>query len=227
VSATRGLLAGKVALVTGSSRGIGRAIVLELADHGADVVVNYVRHAEAGRATAAAARGKGVRAIAVRAHAGEADDIGTLFDTVRQEFGGVDILLCNAASGVFRRLLEVDDQAWDWTMNINTRSALRCIQRAVPMMEARGGGRIVTVGSAWTDRTLPLYGMTGLSKGALTALTRYLAVELAASGPRRKGSRQSWPTRTRPRHHRGRAASPVVVERLSCGKPVALLNIEA
>jgi enoyl-[acyl-carrier protein] reductase III len=172
-------LAGKVALVTGSSRGIGRATLLELAAHGADVVVNYFRNGDMARETADVARAHGVRAIAVRAHCGKPDDVRTLLHTVEREFGGLDILVCNAASGVFRPILDVDDQAWDWTMNVSTRSVLWAAQLAAPMMEARGGGHLVTIGSSYSERVLPTYGMIGVAKGALEALTRYLAVELA------------------------------------------------
>lgn len=176
-----GSLSGKVALVTGSSRGIGRAIVLELASRGADVVVNSFRHRAEGEATAEAARAHGVRALAVPAHLGKADDIEALFEAATR-FGGVDILVCNAASSVFRPLLDVDEQGWNWTMDVSLRSALLCVQRAAPMMESRQWGRIVTIGSAWTSRVRPNYGMIGIAKGGLEALTRYLAVELAGKG---------------------------------------------
>lgn len=181
VTAQPGSLSGKVALVTGSSRGIGRATVLELASRGADVIVNYFRHRMDGEAAADSARAHGVRAVAVRAHLGKATEIDALFEAANG-FGGVDILVCNAASSVFRPLLQVDDQGWNWTMDISLRSALLCAQRAAPHMEARHWGRIVTVGSAWTTRVQPNYGMVGIAKGGLDALTRYLAVELAPSG---------------------------------------------
>lgn len=122
-----------------------------------------------------------MRALAVRAHVGKASDIEALFEAA-STLGGVDILVCNAASSVFRPLLEVDEQGWNWTMDISLRSALLCAQRAAPLMEARQWGRIVTVGSAWTTRVRPRYGMIGVAKGGLEALTRYLAVELAAKG---------------------------------------------
>lgn len=175
-------LAGKVALVTGSSRGIGRAILLELARQGADGVVNFFRHGAAGEATAAEVRSQGARAIAVRAHVGRPAEVAALFDAARQAYGGIDILICSAASSVFRPLLAVDQQGWDWTMDISVRSVLLCAQHATPMMEARGQGRIVTIGSAWSARVQPNYGMAGIAKGALESLTRYLAVELAPRG---------------------------------------------
>jgi enoyl-[acyl-carrier protein] reductase III len=176
------VLAGKVALVTGGSRGIGRAICLELAGRGADVVVNFFRHGEAGRETAAAARARGGRAVAVRADVGKPAAVGALFEAARDTFGGVDILVCNAASGVFRPVLEIDARSWEWTMGTNAQAILWCAQQAVPQMEARGGGRIVTIGSPGAARALPAYAMTGASKGAVETLTRYLAVELAPRG---------------------------------------------
>jgi enoyl-[acyl-carrier protein] reductase III len=110
---------------------------------------------------------------------GKAEAIEALFAEARDAFGGIDILVCNAASGVFRNAMELDKRSWDWTMNINALSTLRCSQHAVPMMESRGGGRIVAVSSIGSLRTLPLYCGIGASKGAIETLARYLAVELA------------------------------------------------
>lgn len=172
---------GKVALVTGGGRGIGRAIVLELARRGADVVVNYLRNAEAAEQTAAEARALGVRAETVRCHIGEPEKVGAMFAQVREHFGALDILINNAASGVIRGALELEPRHWDWTMNINARGAWLCAREAVPLMEGRRG-RIVNVSSLGSSRVLQEYVAVGVSKAALEALTRYLAVELAPRG---------------------------------------------
>lgn len=169
----------KVALITGGSRGIGRAIALEFASAGANIVVNYFRNRQAAEATATEIEAHGVKAIAVKAHIGKHDRIDALFEEAQKAFGGVDILVCNAASGVFRHAMEVSQREWEWTMSINLQSVLWCAQNAVSMMEARGGGRIVNVSSFGTLRTMPYYACTGTSKAAIEALTRYLAVELA------------------------------------------------
>ncbi len=175
-------LTGKVALVTGSSRGIGRAITLELAGLGAQIVVNYVRKRQAAAEVVAAVEALGSRAIAVKANLAEAGQIEAMFDTVETTFGRCDILIGNAASGTPQDVLAINDRHWDWTMDINARSILRCAQRAVPLMEQHGWGRIVNITSPGSSRTLPHYSIIGMSKAVVEALTRYLAVDLAAKG---------------------------------------------
>jgi enoyl-[acyl-carrier protein] reductase III len=172
---------GKVALVTGGGRGIGRAIALRLARAGADLVVNYLRNAEAAEQTAAAARALGVHAEAMRGHVGEPEKVAQLFEAVRERFGALDILVNNAASGVIRPALELEPRHWDWTMNINARGAWLCARHAAPLMDGRGG-RIVNISSLGAGRVLTDYLAVGVSKAALEALTRYLAVELAPLG---------------------------------------------
>jgi enoyl-[acyl-carrier protein] reductase III len=173
---------GKVALVTGSGRGIGRAIALRLAEEGADLAINFFRNRGPAEATAKAVRELGRQAVIIKANIGQIYDINKLFDAVETAFGGLDILICNAASGYNRPVMEQRVKGWDWTMNINARSVLFCAQRAALLMEARGGGRIVSISSPGSFRVLPEYVVVGASKAALEALTRYLAVELAPSG---------------------------------------------
>lgn len=175
-------LAGRVALITGSSRGIGRATALELARRGADVVINYLRKRSAAEQTAAEVQALGQRALVVRANVGEAADITAIFEQVKAEFGRCDILVGNAASGILRPITQVEDKHWDWTLDINARSILRCAQHAVPLMEAQGWGRIVGVTSFGSHRVFSEYGIVGISKAAIEALVRYLAVELAPKG---------------------------------------------
>ena len=169
---------GKVALVTGGGRGIGRAIALRLAQSGAHVVVNFLRNSEAAEQTAAEARALGVRSEALRGHVGEPEKVAQLFEEIHQRFGALDILVNNAASGVIRPAMELEPRHWDWTMNINARGAWLCAKQAVPLMEGRGG-RIVNISSLGSGRVLTDYLAVGVSKAALESLTRYLAVELA------------------------------------------------
>jgi enoyl-[acyl-carrier protein] reductase III len=171
--------ANQIALVTGSGRGIGQAIALHFARHGADIVVNFFRNRAPAEETAEQVRALGRRALVVRADVGEAEGIETLFAETEKEFGVLDILVCNAASGYNRPVLEQKMRGWDWTMNINARSALFCAQKAVPLMQKRGGGYIVNISSPGSFRVLPEYVVVGASKAALEAVTRYLAVELA------------------------------------------------
>lgn len=171
-----------VALVTGSGRGIGRAIAVKLAGEGASVIVNYFRNRAGAEETAAAIEAIGRRAAIVRANVGETSGIDRLFDGVRDDFGRLDILVCNAASGYNRPVMEQKARGWDWTMNINARSLLFCAQRAVPLMVE--GGSIVSLSSPGATRVLPEYVVVGASKAAIEALTRYLGVELAPRGIR-------------------------------------------
>jgi enoyl-[acyl-carrier protein] reductase III len=175
-------LEGRVALITGSSRGIGRAIALELAARGADVVVNYLRKHSAAQQTVADLEALGRRAIAIKANMGDADHIKAMFDQVRAEFGRCDILVGNVASGVVRPISQVEDKHWDWTMDINARSILRCAQQALPLMEPNGWGRIIAITSFGSTRVFAEYGVIGVSKATIEALVRYLAVELAPKG---------------------------------------------
>ncbi len=169
----------KIALITGSGRGIGQAIALHFARGGADVVVNFFRNRAPAEETAAQIRALGRRALVVKADVGEPEGIETLLAETEQEFGALDILVCNAASGYNRPVLEQKIKGWDWTMNINARAALFCAQRAMPLMQKRGGGHIVNISSPGSFRVLPEYVVVGASKAALEAITRYLAVEFA------------------------------------------------
>jgi enoyl-[acyl-carrier protein] reductase III len=173
---------GKVALVTGSGRGIGRAISLRLAQEGADLMINFFRNREPAEETASLIREMGRRAVVVKANVGDIEGIQTLFNTLEESFGMLDILVCNAASGYNRPVMEQKPKGWDWTMNINARSVLFCSQRAVPLMQKRGGGHIVSISSPGSFRVMPEYVVVGASKAAIEALTRYLAVELASHG---------------------------------------------
>jgi enoyl-[acyl-carrier protein] reductase III len=170
----------KVAVVTGSGRGIGRAVALKLAREGADVVVNFFRNRAPAEETAAHLTALGRRVHIVKADVGTPEGIEALIGEAEQTLGGVDILINNAASGYNRPVMEQKMKGWDWTMNINARAALFCAQRAAPSMAARGGGAIVNVSSPGSFRVLPEYVVVGASKAALEALTRYLAVELSA-----------------------------------------------
>jgi len=169
----------KIALVTGSGRGIGRAIALELARRGADVVINFFRNREPAEATAAEVEMLGRRALVVKANVGDLDDLARLFDETEQTYGGLDIFVHNAASGYNRPVMEQRPKGWDWSMDINARPLLFGAQRAVPLMKARDGGHIVSITSPGSRRVLPEYVVVGASKAALEAVTRYLAVELA------------------------------------------------
>ena len=176
-----GMLTGKIALVTGASRGIGRAVALRLAQAGADVVIGYLRKERAAREVANAVEAYGRRASIVKADVGDEAGVARLFDEVRT-FGGLDILVANAAIGVMEPLLSVTPKHWQRTFNTNTLGFLAMVQQAVPLMRARGGGRIVALTSLGSARVIEHYGLVGTSKAALESLVRYWAVELASEG---------------------------------------------
>ncbi|MDD5092849.1 MAG: enoyl-[acyl-carrier-protein] reductase FabL [Dehalococcoidia bacterium] len=173
-------LKGKVALITGGSRGIGRAITLRLAAEGADVVINYFRKRDTAEATAEEARKKGVRAHLIKADVGDEEKVSRMFAEITEKFGRLDILISNAASGVARSALDLDTRGWDWAMNINARAFLLCAQKSVPLM--KDGGKMISITSLGSRFVLPSYTAIGASKAALETVTRYLAVELAPKG---------------------------------------------
>lgn len=171
--------AGKIALITGGGRGIGRAIALRLAAEGADVLINFFRNREPAEATADEIRALGRNVETIRADVGTEGGLDKLFSRVEKLGGGLDILVNNAASGYNRPVMEQRMKGWDWTLNINARAALFAAQRAVPLMQQRGGGTIISLSSIGASRVMPEYVVVGASKAALEAVTRYLAVELA------------------------------------------------
>jgi enoyl-[acyl-carrier protein] reductase III len=173
--------AGQVVLITGGSRGIGRATARRFAQGGAHVVVNYLRHRQAADETAEELRRYGVEAVPVRADVSDPDDLDRLFATAREQFGGLDILVSNAALGVLRPAMELNVKHWQKTLDVMGRALLLCAQRAVPLMAGRWG-RIISISSVGSVRVLPNYVGPGVAKGILETLTRYLAVELAPRG---------------------------------------------
>ncbi|HEU4965169.1 MAG TPA: enoyl-[acyl-carrier-protein] reductase FabL [Bacilli bacterium] len=174
-----GTLTGKIALVTGGSRGIGKAIALRLAQEGADVVINFFRNRKPAEETKVEIEQLGRRCHIIKANVGDVEKIGALFEEIRSEMGGLDILISNAASGVQIPAMEVEEKHWDWTMGINAKALLFLAQQAAPLMEARGGGAIVSISSLGSTFALKNYTCVGTSKAALESLTRYLGVELA------------------------------------------------
>lgn len=176
------ILRGKTAVITGSGRGIGRAIALELASHGANVAINYFRRQAQAEQTAAEIAAAGGHAVVIKAHVGEIAGVQRLVHTAAEAFGGVDIFIGNAASGVLKPVLEQELKGWDWTLNINARSILFGAQAAAEYMMKNSWGRIIGITSFGSRRVLPEYSMVGVSKAAIEALIRYLAVELAPHG---------------------------------------------
>lgn len=176
-------LSGKTALVTGGSRGIGRAIAVELARAGARVAVNFLRNRAAAENAAAAIGAVGPEPVLVRADVGKEDHLDRLFEELKQTFGGLDVLISNAAAGVLKPAAEITAKHFDWTMAGNARALLGLVQRAAPLMKGRDG-RVVALSSLGAARALPYYTAVGASKAALESVVRHLAFEYGRQGLR-------------------------------------------
>lgn len=172
----------KVALVTGSSRGIGREIALDLAKQGYDIALNFARSRSKAEEVAKEIEGLGQKAVLVRANVGDVSKLKGMFEEIDEAFGRLDVLVNNAASGVLRPIMELTESHWDWTMDINAKALLFASQEAAKRMQQNGGGKIVSLSSIGAIRYLENYTTVGVSKAAVESLTRYLAVELAPMG---------------------------------------------
>lgn len=173
------LFEGKTALITGSGRGIGRAIAVHFAELGADIVINYVHNQQPANETAEEISLIGRKVIVVRANVGKIEGLEKLFSEAKSEFGKMDFFISNAATGFNRPAMQQKESGWEHTMNVNAKAFLFGAQLAVPMMEKTGCGKIIAITSPGADRVLPDYVAVGASKAALNSLVRYLAVELA------------------------------------------------
>ncbi|HEX3998918.1 MAG TPA: SDR family oxidoreductase [Pirellulales bacterium] len=173
-------LEGKVALVTGASKGIGRAVALRLARDGAAVVVNYFASAEPARQVVAEIEAGGGRAVAVRADVGRVEEIAALFDATFSEFGRLDILVNNAALPLYKPLVEITEAEYDRLFAVNVKGTFFACQQAARRMA--DGGRIINFSSSTTVMMLATYSAYVATKGAVEQITRSLAKELGPRG---------------------------------------------
>ncbi|SEB54419.1 enoyl-[acyl-carrier protein] reductase III [Paramicrobacterium humi] len=169
--------AGRVALITGSSRGIGRTLALDLASRGAAVVVNYRKNADLAEEVVAEAQRRGGKGIAVRADMESPEDISRLFDTVAEEYGRLDYFVNNAAAAAFKRVLDLKPHHLDRSYAMNLRPFVLGAQEAIKLMD--DGGRIVAVSSYGSMRGFPTYAALGSYKAAVESFIRFMAVEFA------------------------------------------------
>ncbi|MEU0481919.1 SDR family oxidoreductase [Streptosporangium sp. NPDC006013] len=175
-----GELNGKVALVTGGARNVGKAIVTELARRGAHVIVNYFHAREEAEATRAELAAAGHPVDLIRASVARPDQVERMFATIEERHGGLDILVNNAASGALLPLAEVTGEHLDKGWDTNVKGALECARRALPLMERRGRGSIVNVSAlGGAQFVMANYFACAPAKAAMEALTRYLAAEYA------------------------------------------------
>ncbi|MFZ5801889.1 MAG: SDR family oxidoreductase [Candidatus Omnitrophota bacterium] len=178
---------GKTAVITGGSRGIGRAIALEFARRGASLVINYVRNEETAESTLAELKKEGAQAILCRANMKEPAEIDLLIETAVQTFGRIDVLIHNAALGNFKPVHQLKINQWELSLDINARAFLLLAQKTLPIMERQGSGTLLALSSLGARRVIPNYGAIGISKAALENLVRYLAFEFAPKNIRVNG----------------------------------------
>lgn len=187
--------AGRTALVTGSSRGLGAATAKLLARQGADVVVTYRKRDDAAREVAAEIEAAGRRAWVHRCDLGEPDDIAALMDAVADPASGpgrLDILVANAAATSFRPLMEAEPRHVDRTFAISVGGFLNLVQRAVPLLEQSDHGRIVAVSGVDTVTWIPAHGILAAAKAAMETMVAYLGVELGERGLTVVGVNPGW-----------------------------------
>jgi enoyl-[acyl-carrier protein] reductase III len=175
-------LAGKIAFVTGASRGIGRAIALKLAAAGCDVAIAHHISQDEAEAVCETVRGLGRRALPVQLDVSDPESVAEAFRAFREQFSRVDVLVSNAAIGVLKPVLELTLKHWRRCLETNALALNLLAQQAVPLMSP--GGRIIGLSSLGASRALPHYAFIGASKAALEALARSLAQELGLRGIR-------------------------------------------
>ncbi|MDD5722264.1 MAG: glucose 1-dehydrogenase [Syntrophales bacterium] len=179
IDLSRFSLEGKVAVVTGGSRGIGRAIALGLAEAGADIVVTSRKLPDL-EGVAAEIRKLGRKATPIAAHIGKVGSIKTLVDSVIKEFGRIDILVNNAGcSPAMGMILENDERLWDTIMNLNLKGLYFISQIVARIMKEQGGGSIVNMASMDGYKPEPYVGIYSISKAAVIMATKSMALELA------------------------------------------------
>lgn len=177
-------LSNKVALITGASKGIGEAIATVLAQHGARVVINSRKQEDLDK-VAESIRTAGGDCIGIAAHAGEAAGLKKLVEATVQRYGGLDIVVNNAASNpVFGPVIQNEDWAFDKIMSVNVKAPLELSKLAYPIMKQRGGGSIINISSIASDTPDPGLGLYSVSKAALNMLTKVTAKEWAPDNVR-------------------------------------------
>jgi enoyl-[acyl-carrier protein] reductase III len=177
-------LSGQVAFVTGSSRGIGRACAVRLAQAGADIVMNYVSSRKAALDVAGEISKLNRKCYVLKGDVSEQEDVQCMLDFIREKAGRLDILISNAATGGFRKMLTATKANFDAAFHTNVLALLYLVQASMPLLEKSASHRrkIVTISSHGSTSALPMYGLIGSSKAALESLVRHLTLEVGDKG---------------------------------------------
>jgi 3-oxoacyl-[acyl-carrier protein] reductase len=176
------LLTKRVALVTGGSRGIGRAVALALADAGSAVAVNYRERADDAHAVVDAIRSAGGRALAIGADVSRSAEVSAMTAAVERELGSIDVLVNNAGLAIIRGVDDLTEEDFDRTIAVNLKSAFLCTQAVLPAMRARKWGRIVNISSGAARGAGGVGVHYNASKAGLEGLTRGYAARLVTDG---------------------------------------------
>jgi NAD(P)-dependent dehydrogenase (short-subunit alcohol dehydrogenase family) len=171
-------LAGKTALVTGASKGVGKGIALDLARSGCDVAVNYYSDEAGAEATAAEIRTLGRKAIVIKANVGSSAEVDTMFSAMSADFPKLDILVNNAGVQTWKPLLDLEEAEWNRVIATNLTGTFLCTQRAARRMKDTGGGAIINIGSGCNKVAFPNLVDYTASKGGIEMFTKVAAAEL-------------------------------------------------
>jgi len=172
-------LEGRVALVTGGAKRIGRSIVEKLASEGADVAINYASSQNDAEALAATVRKMGRRAVPIRANVANKSEVQQMMQAIEDEFSRLDILVNNAGMFLAANILELSEEKWDEIMAVNLKSQFLCAQTAAPLLKKSGHGRIINISSLGGMLAWPKFTHYCVSKAGVIMLTRCLARALA------------------------------------------------
>mgnify|MGYP001185261045 FL=1 len=170
-------LKNKTVVITGGTRGIGKAISAELGIRGANLILNYLRNHKEAKKTQKELNENNINCSIYRCNIGDIESVDKFIDKIVTEHNKIDILINNAASGVMRKSTDLDVKHWDWTMDINARGTWYISKKLSNHMV--NGGNIINISSPGSSMVLPDYFPIGVSKAALEAITRYLSIELA------------------------------------------------
>jgi len=172
----------QVAVVTGSSKGIGRGIAIALAEVGFDIAVNYHSDQKGGEETAAKIHSLGREALVIKANVGVKSDVDRMFDLVAEKMGAPQVLISNSGVQTWKPLMELSEEEWDRTVGTNLKGSFLCTQRAARLMAPLRRGRIIIIGSGCNKVPFPNLVDYTSSKGGIEMFTRVASVELGYYG---------------------------------------------